>query len=274
VDRRAQDLVTRFNGNFLEKFRRPLLERRAFPKQLTFHTTEDALRVVCCQANEDQLAALDFPRRASAEAVMSVRVHESLANNAAQSLLAGQTLQEEDVRKAALDVLGEVPERLQPKADEPPWSITFERQRPITVELDGNQARVTLRGREFRSEDRSIERMVISAAYRLALGPGGIQATREGEIEVLPAEVASGEGRRVISPAEAPLVTKLKRRFENVFEPELVSEGLELPGKWEKAGRLKLVHVSAEKGWLSLDWDQESQDSNQTAAVRDSRESR
>ena len=53
---------------------------------------------------------------------------------------------------------------------------------------------------------------------------------------------------------------KLKKRMEKLFEPEIVNQdnianGLELPGKWKKAGRLAVKQADSKGGWLVYGWE-------------------
>ena len=38
------------------------------------------------------------------------------------------------------------------------------------------------------------------------------------------------------------------------MKAEFVSEGIKLPGRWEKAGKLVAQHMQAADGWLALGW--------------------
>jgi hypothetical protein len=61
-------------------------------------------------------------------------------------------------------------------------------------------------------------------------------------------------GRSRLSSQQITLRTLLERRFGKFFEPEIKYEGLELPGAWEKAGRLDLKFLRADGGWLAAAW--------------------
>lgn len=256
MDVRTGQQVAEFNERFRRRFRTPLEQYDAFPQRLNFSTSYDDVQIVAVQAGPQQLATASSAPELSDTADMSARLHESAINNTAQLMLAGRTMREEEVREAVEEMTGEVPEKLQPDVDSEPWTITFERQQPITVAFFDGKLRLTLRGRSFGSGDRSIQRMEVTATYRLETGNGGILATREGELQILPSEIARGS-RRALSIDEAALVTKLRRRFETVLEPVIESEGLELAGQMKEAGTLRLVQVDSQDGWLSLDWNRD-----------------
>ncbi len=39
-----------------------------------------------------------------------------------------------------------------------------------------------------------------------------------------------------------------------MFKPEFTSTGIELPGRLEKIGKLKLEEFGSQNGWLTLGW--------------------
>ena len=48
--------------------------------------------------------------------------------------------------------------------------------------------------------------------------------------------------------------TFLTRKFEALFKPEIVSEGIALKGQFAKAGKLRVQEISTGKGWAVLGW--------------------
>ena len=40
----------------------------------------------------------------------------------------------------------------------------------------------------------------------------------------------------------------------DLFEPEIIHDGLELTGDWEKLGKLPLVEYFCRRGWVNLAW--------------------
>jgi hypothetical protein len=46
----------------------------------------------------------------------------------------------------------------------------------------------------------------------------------------------------------------LEKRFAKIFEPEILAQGLELPGKWKAAGKLMPIQVVCRDGWLTIGW--------------------
>ena len=112
IDQQADEMLVRANDKFQEKFRQPLFERKLLPRPLRFSTTTDALRIMGLEAGPAQLASSTAPPKLSEASDVAVRVHESMINNAAATMLAGRTVSEEEFLQAIGDILGKVPERL------------------------------------------------------------------------------------------------------------------------------------------------------------------
>jgi hypothetical protein len=46
----------------------------------------------------------------------------------------------------------------------------------------------------------------------------------------------------------------MKRKFDGLFKPEIVSEGLVLPERWKSIGKLQLQQLGCDQSWLALGW--------------------
>ena len=57
----------------------------------------------------------------------------------------------------------------------------------------------------------------------------------------------------------------LKKRFEKIFEPEILAKGMELSGRWKAVGKLVPVELVAQDGWLTIAWNR--QPASKPAAV-------
>jgi hypothetical protein len=259
----ADELIADANLGFLDDFRKPLLRRREFPRMLHFRTTDDRLYVTALQANRYQLGA---PTAAPETSVhdLSVRLHESVLNNFAGALLAGRTYTQDDVRTLAKDLNdGELPPKFEQQENDEPWSITFERARPMTLSLGDNTIRISIRGERFTSGERQFAQMNISATYQIQRDAGQVKLVRQGELEIVPPGFVPGQD--VLSAQQSALRTLIQSRLDDVFEEEIVAEGLLLPGEWEKIGRMPLSVLESGQGWLSAAWNLPSDDRVATA---------
>ena len=81
VDAQADPMIQKANEQFEAKGRKPLDERRGFPRALSFDTLVTALEIHGAEALESQLAAPSAPPELTRPADVSVRIHESMINN-------------------------------------------------------------------------------------------------------------------------------------------------------------------------------------------------
>lgn len=255
MDTQSANLVAQANRDFWDKFRNPLTRVGAFPEQLHFASLDDRLTIRGVRADSYQLGAPTSPPQLREPTDLSVRVHESLINNSAATVLAGRTLLRDEVHNLAERITGEVPEELTLE-DERDWSITFEAEQPILVRFRDDGFVVSIRGDSYTSDDREYDAMHVTARYKLEPnGQGGIRAIRQGDLEIYPPGFEPGKDR--LSAAQQSLRSILERRFGKMFKPELPDEpsrGLELGGRFKKLGPLPVALLRSRSGWLSLGW--------------------
>ena len=149
IDDQAAASLDRANEQYVEKFQRPFSERRLFPQELRFSTTEHGLSILGLQAGDGKLAAPDAPPPNVPDADMTLRLHESMINNLAFDAVAGRTVHEERVQAAVKNALGYLPEKLKGDEDGRPWAITFAAREPISVNFTDDGFKVTLRGVKY-----------------------------------------------------------------------------------------------------------------------------
>ena len=101
VDAQADPSIQKANEQFAEKVRKPLDERRGFPRGLSFDTLATALEIHGAEALESQLAAPSAPPELTRPADVSLRIHESMINNFAETVLTGMRLNDDMVQRAA-----------------------------------------------------------------------------------------------------------------------------------------------------------------------------
>jgi len=245
VDDRSADLVQDANASFSDKFRLPLVRRGGFPELLQFRTTDDALQVTMLQAGRDQLAAPNAPPALTGKFDLAVRMHESLVGNMSQAVLGGVTLTDVRLVELIKVLTGKPPEGL---GDEP-WSITFQSELPIEARFTARTAKITIRGKRFAREEQEIRRPVeFSAVYAIEKLPDRARLVRQGDVQI------DFPGRQTLSTSDIAKKSFMKKKFETLFKPEIVSEGLVLPKRWASIGKLKLEQLVCDKGWLALGW--------------------
>ena len=231
--------------------RNPLLRRRRAAGVVSFATSDDFLHITSLQRDADQLGAATSPPAAPATGDLLVQLHETAANNWASAMLSGVTLKEEDVQAKVIELRGSLPDQLKSDEERGPWSLTFANVRPVSLSFGDGGFKVTIRGKRFTSADRQFRAMNISATYKLHIDGGRTKLVRQGELEIFPPGFAEGQ---TLSTQQITLKTLLQKKFGKLLEPEILTEGLELPGDWKKVGKLSISHLQSEAGWLVLGW--------------------
>lgn len=265
-ERRAQERVRRefesetaeaigqASQDYEHKFRRPLKARGWYPELLRMSTTNEELTVVGRKALRDQIAAFTDPPKADNDTILSVRVHETLVNNASEITLAGRTITQEFVEEQLKERDGELPESLTSDPDQPPWSITFAKRKPVEINSKDGSFKLTIRGSRYTSGDRSFPAMDIWVAYKIESVADKVRLVRDGEVQIYPPGFVPG-GDKKLSVSETSLRRILQKRFGKVFKEIVDIEPLELPDQLAAAGPLPMEQLEARKdGWMAIGW--------------------
>jgi hypothetical protein len=252
IDRQGDEALERANRSYVEKYQRPFTERKLFPQDIRFSTTQQAVCLVALQAGGDKLGAPNDPPSVTEGAEMSLCLHESAVNNLAFDALAGRTIYEEKVQAAVKDALGRLPDKMKGDDDGKPWAITFAARQPISVTLVDGSFKVTIRGIRFcKGQEVHNDPMNISATYKIEKAPSGFKAVRQGDIQVFPPDFVPG---KQLGGRQQVIRKLLEKRFAKIFESEIIGEGLELPGKWKAAGKMLPIQLVCRDGWLVIAW--------------------
>ena len=252
MDQRAEELLADAKAKLRDDLRGPLDRRGLIPDSVAVRSSDRDVLVTATQADRGQLAAATAPPAFAAGRAVAALVHESVVNNTAEQAIAGLRLTDERIAELVEEFTGSVPEPLQLSDDKAPWSISFDWQQPVTVQFDDQTMTLAVRGRRFTSGERTLnERMEMSATYSMQTAPVGIVLIRQGDIQV--SFLDQREGQRP-SNRQIFFRTLMRTKFDSLFQAEIQGEGIELPGRWETAGRLILDELSTSDGWLSLGW--------------------
>ena len=254
----ATEGLAKQNATFQNKFRGPLLRRGAFPEMLQYASTPAALTITAREGDAGHLAAPTAPPELTSDWFLAVRVHESFINNLLAASLSGRTINKEEFDRAAIDLLGDIPKETlpEPGEEEKDWTLTFAKERPITVTFADQGFAITIRGRSYTSEptNKQVGAMNVTAHYRIKPGANGFEAERTGELEIDPPNYVAGTQLTFEQTAGRRL---LRKRFDRILKPTIPFEGLTFATEpWNKAGKLVSSQLSAEHGWLTVGWNQ------------------
>jgi hypothetical protein len=255
MDLQADTLIDRANRLYGARLRNPLLRQEAFPRQLDISSDPTGLRITATQSSDEHLGAPGPPPQLAKQGEIYVQLHESFVNNLAADMLGGRTLTREEVEQGAIDTFGSLPPSMKQdqEEDSAPWAIEFAGEDPVTMAFDNDEAVITIRGQHYKSGGRTFQAMTVSARYKLVSTPNGMRADRQGELSVYPPAVGPGKAMGV---REKVVEKMLRKRFNKIFEPQVVFHGLKLPGNFAKLGSLVAHNFKADGGWLLVAWDE------------------
>lgn len=267
MDREAAGMIAEQNERYIEKFRKPLLRRNAFPEDLRFSSTRDRVLVRMLQAGV-ALAAPAAPPEHDATHDVAVRVHESLATNFGEEVLGGYELTDVRLEKLIRDDLkAELPDELritQPDGtldpDKEPWSIIFAKELPVRAKFQDGGLWIALRADGFtrgegdepgKYKPALTELVEISAAYSIEKTDAGATLRRDGDVKV---RFPSRPNPDQVTVRDSATVTFMRRKFRSLFKDEFVGQGITLKDRWASAGTLRLAELKSAGAWLSLGW--------------------
>lgn len=250
----TEPALAQFRDQFQSRVRGPLEARGLYPEMLHLNTTDSELVVTARKSLANQLSAASLPPTLGSHNLLTARVHESAVNNVLEQKFSGRILRQADVDALAKEMKGSMPESLGSDPDQPPWEVTFAKQRPISISTADGRVKLMVRGDKFVSGDREFPGMDIWATYAIGHAPQGIMLVREGDVQIYPPGFVPGGGEK-LSPAETSLRRILQRRFDKLFKSEIEIPDLPLQGELAAAGPLPLNELVARRdGWIAAGW--------------------
>jgi hypothetical protein len=246
--------IAQASRDYQTKFRGRLMDRGWYPEMLHLNTDDRRMYVTARKSLADQVAAFSRPPAVDPDAVLAARIHQSFFNNIAEQELAGRTLTKERL-EAELEKAGRtMPDSLESEQDQPPWSITFAKRKPVELRVGDGTVRLTVRGSGYTSGDREFDAMDVWATYRIESEAGRYRLVRDGDVQIYPPDFVPGGGKK-LSVQQTSLRGILQKRFNKVFDEVIEFKSLELPGELASAGPLPLEQLEARKdGWLAAGW--------------------
>ncbi len=157
-----QSRLDKLQQQYLTRFRHPLLRHEMFPETFQASSTDRGAHMRLLLANSYQLGARQPPPSLQPNAAICLRWHQSAVNNLADSMLAGRTLSEVELRNFLNQLRGQAAEQ-QDASDKDVLYITFADQRPLTCQFDGQIVTLKLRADHFIVNRRRYAPMNVSA---------------------------------------------------------------------------------------------------------------
>jgi hypothetical protein len=267
-DQEVEQELREARNRYEAQFRDPLVRRGQLPEYIRFSSDGDSILIEATQAGSGQLGAATEPPPAPPGHDLTMRLHESAVNNYSAVVLGGATASEtrpdQDPRFNVKipQWMKNAWQRRKTDAEESPrddeafkeWSMTF-RDRPVSVEFDDSQVKVTIHVASLKSGDRTFEDWDITGTYRPELAGGGIVLHREGDLVMLPADFKGSLSSRQTAERRN-LEEELNERSAQGrgFPNRIEIEPIRPEGALADAGPLELQEFSSDDGWLSMAW--------------------
>jgi len=240
VDEQAGPKLEEMVERIRERVWQPLVSLGLDPTPLGLETTEDVASLRLRLAGDTQLAAHTPRPRAPGDALLSMQLHETVANNAMGRFgLAGRRLELPDLARLVCEKLGmtaRVPDDLPDGV-----AVTFAPGEPLRVECRDGLVHVRVALDAIESGRRNWYDLVAQVAYKpVAVGPQ-VYLEREGPVQI---GGPAHEGRMEIA---------LRVIFGKIFAKErliplLPATVTENP----KLAAVRAVQAVATDGWLAI----------------------
>ncbi len=178
---------------------------------------------------------------------ITVQIHQSLVGNLLDPILAGRVLRSEEMDRYIAQ-FGDAAKGIQRKEEDGPWAITMNGFQPVEVQFDDSLVRIRVRTLKMEGPDQELDQpALVEASYRVNFVDNAIQLSREGDINV---EFA---GRAQRGSRAAALRSLLRKKFEQLFRPELLDQPLRWTDRLpEQLRDLRLASFAIDDGWLQF----------------------
>jgi len=240
VDTQAEPEFAKMADRIRDRVWLPLVQLGLDPKAVAMQTTPSVATMRLRLAGDTQLAAHTPRPRVTADAMLSLQLHESSANNALDRLgLAGKRLTLEELIQHVCTKVGvepRIPEELPEGV-----SVTFAEKQPIRVECRDGLVHVHVALDAIESGRRDWYDLVAHVAYKPVCAGQQVFLEREGPIQL------GGKGR------EGRMELALRTIFGKIFPKERPIAVL--PDQIAKNPKLADVQASqavSSDGWFAL----------------------
>jgi hypothetical protein len=241
--------IAECNRQLCERLLWPLIRNDVFPRQFDTRSSREQIEIALQFSGVSQLGAPCNPVALAANTDLAVQVHHSAFENLAADLFAGRTVTAEELMEGA----GVAVDQADGGGDstEQRVAITLTEVDPATLRIDDNVVALTIRGQRYVVRKRAYPPMNITVRYHLEPTGGGLRATRLGAVEIVPPEIEQGIRTRY-SMRERAFQRLLRNRVDRRWRKEYVRDGITLAGDLSALGKLNIVQLVADDGWLTL----------------------
>ena len=240
VDTQAEPEFAKMADRIRDRVWMPLVKLGLDPKAVAMQTTPSVATMRLRLAGDTQLAAHTPRPRVATDAMLSLQLHESSANNALDRLgVAGKRLTLEELIQLICDQVGvesKIPEELPEGV-----SVTFAKKQPIRVECRDGLVHVHVALDAIESGRRDWYDIIARVAYKPVCSGQQVFLEREGPIQL------SGKGH------EGRMELALRTIFGKIFPKERPIAVLpEQIAKNPKLADVQAAQAVSSDGWFAL----------------------
>jgi hypothetical protein len=250
-DRESEVELVKQSKAYREDLLGGLDKNKIRPQELRFATTVESLMV---------RARLEGPSPSNwaptplvqGRPDISVRLHQSLLNNAAATIFAGKTKNGGELEKDVNNLLAPLGKKVEiDPEDREAFTVTFAQGLPIETTFAGGKIKFTIRTNGFVAGERVVsDPFLIESLYDFRRVGTGLELERKADVDVAPPDVAAGT--REPSAREQTLSVVLRKRFNKLLPQKITIEKIELGGGMKKIGNLDPIQADSDNGWLTL----------------------
>lgn len=176
---------------------------------------------------------------------IALQIHESAISNLMDPVLAGRILNSEE-SELYRQQFGELAEGAVRRDNDEPWAITMAGSHPVEVQFEDSKIIFRIRTTKLDRGDQALDQpATIEASYAPTLVDGALQLVRDGEVRI------EFSGRQQRGVRAVSLRSFLKKKFDDVFKPELLDKPLRIDEKLPADLQgLRLASIVVDEGWL------------------------
>jgi len=284
-DDQVAEVIYEARDKYDHQGRPPLVRFGVFPDYLQMASTDHSINIESMLASYEQVSASTMPI-SMATHDLSLKIHESVANNLLPSILAGVGIQQETESEPP-KLLGDFPPWLKELADKhaskvteekpaddnseddaaesefKPFSVTLNRKHPISLSFDDQQVSLRIRIAELKTlengEEKIRENWDFLITFQIIQSDNGIVLRRVGDIEAFPTGFDTNplwgdklSGEQAATRGVLAKVLKKRADGENGLPEEIEIPPFQFTTADGVEYLLELQHLDCDNGWLTL----------------------
>ena len=249
--------IAELNQRYQQQLRHKLMEAGRFPRIWKLNTTSNELQFTVLVGDKSQPTQPFAPPTQPVGTDLSVRIHQSMPNNALETELGGRRIEEVKFIENLKNQFPELTKDLKRDEDQSPLAITFAKKSPVSFVFSKQTVSVIVHADQFEQDGQLHPGLDITFKFKVR-----VEKSQEGSVFVFeeaepPAVFPPGfdpSGDRKISGREQMIRSIVTKRLEKSMKKSFELKAGELPDQWKGKGILSPEAISSENGWFTIAW--------------------